>query len=176
MNPLQPWADYFAALAGASAALTGLIFVVLSFNFDHIVSDRTWLGRAGTGLILLFQPMLFALIALFGARTARPAAWTLVAAAALAIAALLRITLATTDAADSHPVIDLSRRLGLIMAGSALELAGALAVAAGWSGGAYFLAVASLASLVIGLMIAWTLLVAVRRLTGSGAEAQPPGS
>lgn len=174
MNSLQPWADYFVAQAGASAALTGLIFVVLSFNFDHIVSDRTWLGRAGTGLILIFQPMLFALVALFGARTARPAAWTLVVVAAIGITALLRITLATTDAADSHPVVDLAWRLGFVMAGSLLELIGALAVAAGWSGGAYFLAVGSLASLVVGLMIAWTLLVAVRRLTGIGAEPPSP--
>lgn len=37
MNPLGAWTDYFVAQVGASAALTGLIFVVLSFNFDHIV-------------------------------------------------------------------------------------------------------------------------------------------
>jgi hypothetical protein len=176
VNSLQPWADYFVAQAGASAALTGLIFVVLSFNFDHIVSDRTWLGRAGTGLVLLVQPMLYALVGLFGARTARPAAWGLVVVAAAAIAALIRITMATTEAADLHPAADLARRLGFIVAGSVLELAGALALAAGWSGGAYFLAIGSLGSLIIGLMIAWILLVEVRRLTGFGAEPPAPSS
>jgi hypothetical protein len=139
VNPLQPWADYFVAQAGASAALAGLIFVVLSFNFDHIVSDRTWLGRAGTGLVLLVQPMLYG-----------------------------------SDA--EHPVPDLARRLGFVMAASVLQLGGALALVAGWSDGTYFLAVGSLLSLLIGLMIAWILLVEVRRLKGFGAEPPPPGS
>jgi modulator of FtsH protease len=175
VNALQPWADYFVAQAGASAALTGLIFVVLSFNFDHIVSDRTWLGRAGTGLVLLVQPMLYGLVALFGSRTAGPAAWGLAVVAAGAIAALVRITVATSERDDAHPVADLARRLSFIVAGSVLELAGGLALAAGWSGGAYFLAVGSLASLIIGLMIAWILLVEVRRLTGFGAGIPAAG-
>jgi hypothetical protein len=175
VNSLQPWADYFVAQAGASAALTGLIFVVLSFNFDHIVSDRTWLGRAGTGLVLLVQPMIYGLVALFGARTASPAAWGLAIVATGAIAALLRITMATSETDDAHPVADLSRRLSFIVAGSALALAGALALAAGWSGGAYFLAAGSLASLIIGLTIAWILLVEVRRLTGFGAGIPAAG-
>jgi uncharacterized membrane protein len=176
VNPLQPWADYFVAQAGASAALAGLIFVVLSFNFDHIVSDRTWLGRAGTGLVLLVQPMLYGLVGLFGARTARPAAWSLVVVAAAAIAALIRITLTTTESDAEHPVPDLARRLGFVMAASVLQLGGALALVAGWSDGTYFLAVGSLLSLLIGLMIAWILLVEVRRLKGFGAEPPPPGS
>lgn len=64
-------------MAGASAALTGLIFVVLSFNFDYIVGDNEWVGRAGTGLILLAQPMIYALIGLIPTRTAVPVAWAL---------------------------------------------------------------------------------------------------
>ena len=64
MSELQPWADYLVAQVTASAALTGLIFVVLSFNFDHIVSDKAWLGRAGTGLVLLAQPTVFGLVGL----------------------------------------------------------------------------------------------------------------
>ena len=49
MNPLGPRADYFVAQVSASAALTGLIFVVLSFNFDQIVGNIVWLGRAAPG-------------------------------------------------------------------------------------------------------------------------------
>jgi len=32
--------DYFVAQVNATAALTGLIFVVLSFNFAQIVGDK----------------------------------------------------------------------------------------------------------------------------------------
>jgi hypothetical protein len=42
MNTLGPWADYLLAQVSTSAALTGLIFVVLSFNFDQIVGDIVW--------------------------------------------------------------------------------------------------------------------------------------
>ena len=53
VNPLASWAEYFLAQAGAAAALTGLLFVALSFNLERIAADRTWLSRAGTGLIYL---------------------------------------------------------------------------------------------------------------------------
>jgi len=72
MNILTPWTDYFVAQAGAAGALTGLIFVALSFNFDQIISDDLWLGRAGTGLILLAQPIAYALVCLWPTRTAGP--------------------------------------------------------------------------------------------------------
>ncbi len=77
VNPLASWTEYFLAQAGAAAALTGLLFVALSFNLDRIAADRTWLGRAGTGLIYLAQPVIVSLVALFHARTAAPASWTL---------------------------------------------------------------------------------------------------
>ena len=36
MNLLAPWADYFVGLAGASAALTGLIFVGRTRVLGHV--------------------------------------------------------------------------------------------------------------------------------------------
>ncbi len=84
MNILTPWADYFVAQAGAAGALTGLIFVALSFNFDQIISDDLWLGRAGTGLILLAQPIAYALVCLWPTRTAAPPGWTTTVPAPLA--------------------------------------------------------------------------------------------
>ncbi len=71
VNPLASWTEYFLAQAGAAAALTGLLFVALSFNLDRIAADRTWLGRAGTGLIYLAQPVD---PGAGGTRTAGPAA------------------------------------------------------------------------------------------------------
>ena len=93
MNVLTPWANYFVAQAGAAGALTGLIFVALSFNFDQIISDEVWLGRAGTGLILLAQPIAYALVCLWPARTASVPGWTTAALAALAAVIVGRIVL-----------------------------------------------------------------------------------
>jgi hypothetical protein len=160
VSPLAAWTDYFVAQVTASAALTGLIFVVLSFNFDQIVGDRVWLGRAGTGLVLLAQPTIYGLIGLFPTRTSRPVAWTVAATAVAATAALTRIVLATTEHA---PPRELASRLSFILAASLAAVAGALALAAGWSGGVFILAVGVLTSLAVGLVTAWILLVEVRR-------------
>jgi hypothetical protein len=54
-------------------------------------------------------------------------------------------------------------RLGFILAGSLAAVAGALALAADWSGGALVLAVGALASLAAGPVTAWILLAEVRR-------------
>jgi hypothetical protein len=62
MAELRRWSEYLTAQETPSAALTGLIFVVRSFNFGHIVADKAWLSRAGAGLVLLAQPTMFGLI------------------------------------------------------------------------------------------------------------------
>jgi hypothetical protein len=165
VNPLGPWAEYFVAQVSASAALTGLIFVVLSFNFDQIVGDIVWLGRAGAGLVLLAQPAIYGLIALFPTRTSRPVAWTLAAAALAATAVLTGIVLATTEDTPGRRARELPSRLSLVLAGCLTTTAGGLALAAGWTGGTYVLAAGALISLAIGLVIAWFLLVEVRRAT-----------
>jgi hypothetical protein len=163
VNPLGPWADYFVAQVSASAALTGLIFVVLSFNFDQIVGDKVWLGRAGTGLILLAQPTIYGLVALFPTRTSQPVAWALAATALAVTAALARIVLTTTEHTPGRQPRELASRFSFILAGSLATAAGALALAAGWRGGAFVLAAGALISLAIGLITAWILLVEVRR-------------
>ena len=159
VNALGPWADYFVAQVSASAALTGLIFVVLSFNFDQIVGDIVWLGRAGAGLVLLAQPAIYGLIALFPTRTSRPVALTLAAAALAVTAALVRIVLTTTEPIPGRRARELPSRLSFVLA----TTAGGLALAAGWTGGTFVLAAGALISLAIGLVIAWFLLVEVRR-------------
>ena len=162
MNALGPWPDYFVAQVSASAALTGLIFVVLSFNFDQIVGDIVWVGR-GAGLVLLAQPAIYGLIALFSIRTSRPVAWTLAAAALAVTAVLARIVLTTTEPTPGRRVRELPSRLSFVLAGCLATTAGGLALAAGWTGGTFVLAAGALISLAIGLVIAWVLLVEVRR-------------
>ena len=165
VNPLGPWADYFVAQVSASAALTGLIFVVLAFNFDQIVGDKVWLGRAGTGLVLLAQPTIYGLIALFPTRTSQPVAWALAATALAATAVLARIVLTTTEPTPGRQARELASRLLFVLAGCLATAAGGLALAAGWAGGIFVLAVGALISLAIGLVVAWVLLVEVRRAT-----------
>lgn len=166
MNALAQWADYFVAQAGAAGALTGLIFVALSLNFDQIISDEVWLARAGTGLILLAQPIAYALVCLWPARTAAPAAWTTAALAAMAALIVSRIVL---RGAASEPASEQASRLVITLVEPAATLVGAVLVATRHPAGAFVQASGALAGLAVGLVTAWILLVEVRR-------TRPPAS
>jgi modulator of FtsH protease len=181
MNPLAPWSQYFIAEAGAAAALTGLLFVALSFNLERIAADQTWLRRAGTGLIYLAQPLVVSLVALFPTGTATPVAWTLVAAGAVVMAILAGLdpgTAGTQAAAPptpgfvssfrhlfarpGHERLETGARLLLTLAGSATTVAGAVLLLVRSPAGTYVLAAGGLVSLILGLVTAWILLVEVR--------------
>ncbi len=50
---MEIWKDFFVAMTGASAALTGLIFVGISISLQRILEIKTLPGRAGLALGLL---------------------------------------------------------------------------------------------------------------------------
>ena len=52
---MEGWDNFFLAQAGASAALTGLLFVSVSINLAKILEVPTLPNRALQALILLFQ-------------------------------------------------------------------------------------------------------------------------
>ena len=78
-------------------------------------------------------------------------------------AALVRIVLTTTEPIPGRRARELPSRLSFVLAGCLATTAGGLALAAGWTGGTFVLAAGALISLAIGLVIAWFLLVEVRR-------------
>jgi hypothetical protein len=60
----QAWSDFGVAVAGACAALAGLLFVALSINLDRILAGYRLTARAGSTLILLGAPLVIALLLL----------------------------------------------------------------------------------------------------------------
>jgi hypothetical protein len=164
VNLLQPWSNYFVAQASTAAALTGLIFVVLSFNFDHIISDDVWLGRAATGLIMLAQLIVYALVSLLPVTTASPLGWTLAGLGLATTCTLVRIVLTTADHTPAGTTPELGGRLLVSVAGSLITMIGGVLVARNDTAGPFILAAGACSSLMIGLTIAWFLLVEVRRL------------
>jgi hypothetical protein len=162
MNALVPWANYFIAEASAAGALTGLIFVALSFNFEQIIAGQAWLDRAATGLITLAQPIFYALVSLWAARTAQGPGWTTAALAVIATVAMTRIVLRRPGSTLAGPRSQASR-LVITLIEPAATIIGSVLVATGNRAGAFVQACGGLAGLAIGLATAWILLVEVRR-------------
>ena len=50
---MEPWHDFLVAVAGASAALVGLLFVGLSINLERLLATPHLLHRAGASLAAL---------------------------------------------------------------------------------------------------------------------------
>jgi hypothetical protein len=61
---MNEWHDFFIATAGASAALTGLIFVGVSINLTRILSIPTLPGRASISMILLLTILIVTILLL----------------------------------------------------------------------------------------------------------------
>lgn len=57
----EPWSDFAAGMAGASAALAGLLFVAVSINIETILRGTGIAGRAAQSLILLALPVFVSL-------------------------------------------------------------------------------------------------------------------
>jgi modulator of FtsH protease len=58
------WESLFLAGAGASAALTGLLFVAISINLDRILQGVGLPGRAGEAMVLLVAVLVVSMLGL----------------------------------------------------------------------------------------------------------------
>ena len=58
------WHDFFIGVAGAAAALTGLLFVSLSINLQQILQQGWLPRRAGLTVVLLFEALVIAVLGL----------------------------------------------------------------------------------------------------------------
>ncbi|MGY1693979.1 MULTISPECIES: hypothetical protein [unclassified Geodermatophilus] len=156
------WHDLAVAAVGATAALTGLLFVAVSINLDRILSYAWLPRRAGATLVLLVALLAAGLFVLV------PGQPLSVLAAELAATGLV---LAVTGAAELVPVQGEAGRprgrrvsravIVLLPAGALLAAAGSLALGDG--GGLYWLAGALVGGIAAACANAWVLLVEIMR-------------
>ncbi len=161
------WGDLFLAAAGATAALSGLIFVGLSVNIRTLLAADNREGQnflTGRALEALAALLLVLVISLVGLVPAIPrgalATFILLAGAGSAILPVRALLASRRGAALDGPLLlRLVTAAGLTVT---LLLAG-VTYATGHGGGLYWLPAAFVLAIVIAAINAWALLMEVLR-------------
>ena len=157
------WHDFAVAVAGAGAALAGLLVVAVSVNVREVIAGPTLTRRAGLALVLVTVPLVLAVVLLIPSdspATLGSIVLLVSVAAALVLGRLLLPPrLPPQRAMWQWWVSDFAP--AFVLAASAV-LAG-IGLAAGAVGGLYWLPVAVIAGVLGGLVQAWVLLIEILR-------------
>lgn len=160
--PLLEWKDFNVAIAGATAALAGLVIVAASVNIADIVKSRTLTARLGSGIVMLVLALVACAVGLV---PGIDAIWFGSIVAAISLVALaFQVGTARLLAADRDPR-DRGRwakALPGFLPGVAYLVAGALTVA-GVPAGLYVAAAGAMLAIIAALIVSWVALVEVLR-------------
>jgi hypothetical protein len=157
------WGSFFTAQVGASAALTGLVFVALSINLGRIMKYSQLVERAGEAVVLLVQPVIVGLAVLAPYRSHRTTG-VLVAIAAVACWTLVnRMLIRGRSPSDDVSKAQFVGRIALAELALLPAIIGAIALIADSTSGFGFIAVGAVLCIAVGILDAWILLVEILR-------------
>ncbi len=159
---LAAWGDFFAATAGASAALAGLVFVAISINIEKILHLDGVPNLGMVTLLLLGGVLVVSMFGLIPEQSDHAFGIELLVQSVIwsaAIAALVRKSLpGTGGSAARYP-----SRVVLPLFGTVPYLVGAILLIAGSDAARYWVFAGMLGAIVAGVMNAWILLVEILR-------------
>lgn len=160
----EEWKDLFVAVAGASAALAGLLFVAVSINVERIVKYEGLPERGIEALAMLLVPLVVSIAGLLPGQSHVALGIELVAISAALIAVLSRLPIAAkfTRGLEMPAHYVLTRQV-VRLSGVALLSIGALAELFAVAGGLYWVAAAVVALTLGAVVNAWVLLVEILR-------------
>jgi modulator of FtsH protease len=159
-----PWTAAFAAIAGSSAALTGLLFVAISINLSPIIKGPALVPRAIEVLVLLTAVLVLATLLLMPSMTP----------SALGVE-VLTITLCAEVLVASIQVRSVRRLAGVVtplnyalrvvggQIGLILLLIGGVSLLTQSGGGLYWVVPGMAFAMVSAIIGAWVLLVEILR-------------
>ena len=162
------WESFALAHVGASAALLGLVFVVISINLRDIVGSGPLVHRAGEAVVLLGGVLAVATVVLIpGQRKDALSAELILLAGALFAVILFLQRDAVAQAVDpdrpAPPRASLAIRRVLGLGTAVLIALAGITLAAEAGGGLYWLPAAILAAYAGSLTNAWILIIEILR-------------
>lgn len=158
------WKDLFVAVAGASAALAGLLFVAVSINVERIVKYDGLPERGIEALAMLLVPLVVSIAGLLPGQdhVAFGIELLVIAAVLIAVMARLPVTHPVPEGVEMPPRYVLSRQV-VRLSGTVLLAIGAVAELFAVAGGLYWVA-GAIVVLTLGAVVnAWVLLVEILR-------------
>jgi hypothetical protein len=155
--------DFGVGVAGASAALAGLVFVAVSINLGEILKYRNLPGRAAMTLMLFVTPLVVGILLLVPGQPGAALGGELLAVG-LVIGGSELVINQRSGRSDKETQLTwvLSRLTPPIVSCGCLILA-AVTLLAQAGGGLYWLVPGVLAAIAFGLINAWVLLVEILR-------------
>jgi hypothetical protein len=158
------WTPAFAAIAGSSAALTGLLFVAISINLGPIIKGPALVSRAVEVLVLLAAVLVLSTLLLMPAMAASALGVEVLSIALVAEAWVASIQirsvrrLAGVVTPLNYAMRVLGGQFGLI-----LLLIGGVSLLAQSGGGLYWVVPGMAFAMVSAIIGAWVLLVEILR-------------
>lgn len=160
---MAEWKDFFIAVVGASAALTGLIFVGVSISLSKILAMRGLINRALVSLILLLNVLCMSLFFLIPGQSI-----TVLGIEILGLSIFVWLFVCRFDFQNMYKIeakykfryilnllIDQTATICFILAG--------ISILSGWDSGAYWIAPAIIISIIKAVLDGWVLLVEIYR-------------
>lgn len=157
-SAIEGWRDFYGAVANATAALLGLVFVGMSLHLTLRRAPALVRSLALASAITLIQPLLvsFVMLVPIGAPAVHAAGSVIVAAVlAVELGVVLRIHLRS----HAEPTGWLIYRFGIPIAAAVLLAGGAIGMLLGWPPALWTPALFVFATIVVGVQDAWDLLI-----------------
>jgi hypothetical protein len=157
------WTAVFAALVGASAALTGLLFVSISINLTHVIKGPGLIGRAVEVLILLTSVLIISTMLLIPGQDSGATSIEILTAAALELVLLSVIHIRAPRRALGVSPPMFAMRVAAAQACPLLMIVGGVSLLVQNGGGLYWIVPAMVAAMVAAIIGAWVMLVEILR-------------
>lgn len=160
---LEPWKDFFAAVAGASSAMAGLVFVALSLNLTRILSVPGLPARGAETIIVLSAALIAALIGLVPGQSEHAFGLELAAVGLVAWGLPVAFHLVAARAKYYQTRAQFALRVVLHQVATVPFLVASALMLNSAAEGLYWLAAGVVLAVVVALQNAWVLLVEIMR-------------